>query len=572
MELTLIAVAGVVSIVVIAALSQRIGVAAPLSQVVVGAALSFLPGVPDIVVEPEWILAGVLPPLLYAAAVHVPAHDFRRDIRSISGLAVVLVVLTTASAGFLFHSVLPGLALAFAFALGAVISPTDAVAATSVGRRLGLPARLLTILEGEGLVNDASSLVLLSSAIAATTASVTFFEITWKFLYAVVAAVVVGVVIGQLNVRVRSLLKDSVLNTAISFVVPFVAYWPAEAVHASGVLAVVVTGLVTGHQSPRYLRAADRVTESINWSTVSFLLESGLFLLMGLQLRTELDAARAAGLSVATAVWVGLLASLLVIVVRMIYVVPLVSSMRREAVRAAASGERIKAVQARLDDAIRTESITEKHQRRFTIRLNQRKGDVKFQMTQNFGWRGGVVLAWSGMRGAVTVAAAQTLPASTPYRPQLLLIAFVVAITTLLLQGLTLPWVIRTVKVPGDDPAADRQEYGELLTELSQDALKHVDDPQLAQPDGTAYAPQVVQRARDEVSIRASTPGRSELDTAVDYREQYLQLRLEILQIERRRLLDARTVGEYSSGTISRAQEALDVEEARLTRLTEASG
>lgn len=571
MELTLIAVAGVVSVVAVAALSKRIGVAAPLSMVVVGTALSFLPGVPLIVIEPEWVLAGVLPPLLYAAAVHMPAHDFRRDLRSIAGLAVVLVVVTTVAAGWLFHSVLPGLSLAFAFALGAVISPTDAVAATSVGRRLGLPSRLLTILEGEGLVNDASSLVLLSSAIAATTASVSFLHITWDFLYAVVAAAVVGLVVGQLNVRVRSTLRDSVLNTAISFVVPFVAYWPAEAIHASGVLAVVVTGLVTGNQSPRYLRAADRVTEAVNWSTVSFLLESGLFLVMGLQLKTELDAARAAGLSVATAVWVGLLASLLAIVLRMVYVVPLVSSLRREAVRAAASGDRIKAVEARLNEAIRADRLTERHRRRFAIRLNQRKGDVKFQMTQNFGWRGGVVLAWSGMRGAVTVAAAQTLPSDTPYRPQLLLIAFIVAITTLLLQGLTLPWVIRTVKVPGDDPDADREEYGELLTKLAQDALHHVDDPALTQPDGTAYAPPVLQRLRDEIAIRATAPGQSDVDAAVDYREQYRRLRSELLRMERRTLLDARTVGAYSSRTINRAQEALDIEEARLTRLLDAS-
>ncbi|WP_027344238.1 cation:proton antiporter [Hamadaea tsunoensis] len=570
MELTLIAVVGVVSIVAVAAFSNRIGVAAPLSQVVVGTVLSFLPGVPHIVIEPEWVLAGVLPPLLYAAAVRMPAHDFRRDFKSIAGLAVVLVVLTTAAAGYLFHSVLPGLGLASAFALGAIISPTDAVAATSVGRRLGLPARLLTILEGEGLVNDASSLVLLGSAVAATTAAVSFLSITWDFVYAVIAAVVVGVLIGEINVRVRALLKDTVLNTAISFVVPFVAFVPAEAIHASGVLAVVVTGLVTGHESPRHLRAVDRVTESVNWSTASFMLESGLFLLMGLQLKTELDAARSAGLSVATAVWVGLLASLVAILLRMLYTAPLVSGLRRDAARAEANLDRLSQIEATLDDAKQQETMSERRLDRFTKRILQRKSDVRFQVAQNFGWRGGVVLAWSGMRGAVTVAAAQTLPADTPYRPQLLLIAFIVAITTLLLQGLTLPWVIRTVKVPADDPEEFRDEYRDLLTRLSQDALDRLDDPALAQPDGTPYAPDVLDRARQEVSVRVA-PGRSQAVPNVEYREQYMQLRSEVLATERRTLLDARTIGTYRSQIIQRAGEALDAEEARLTRLTESA-
>lgn len=254
MELIIIAVAAVVAIVAVAAISERIAVAAPLSMVVVGIALSFLPGLPKIQVDPEWILAGALPPLLYATAVHVPAHDFRRDFKAIAGLAVPLVVLTTICCGLLFHALLPGLGLAFAFALGAVVSPTDAVAATSVGRRLGLPSRLLTIIEGEGLVNDASSLVLLGSAVAATTGTVHLWKVGLDFLYAVAVAIVVGLVVGYANIRVRPLLKDPVLSTAASFVIPFLAWVPAEELDASGVLAVVVAGLVTGHLSPGELQ------------------------------------------------------------------------------------------------------------------------------------------------------------------------------------------------------------------------------------------------------------------------------------------------------------------------------
>lgn len=234
MEMTLVSIVGVSSIVAVAAFSKRLGLAAPLSLVVVGIALSFVPGVPALAIEPQWVLAGVLPPLLYSTAVNMPAGDFRRNIKAISGLAVLLVVVTTLGAGWLFHWLMPGLGWPAAFALGAVVSPTDAVAATSMGKQLGLPSRLLTMLEGEGLVNDASALVLLRSAIAAMAGTVSLAGVAGNFLFSVAVATAVGLVVGLVNVRVRALLKDSLLNTAISFVVPFVAFLPAEEFHASG--------------------------------------------------------------------------------------------------------------------------------------------------------------------------------------------------------------------------------------------------------------------------------------------------------------------------------------------------
>ncbi|MFI5860113.1 cation:proton antiporter domain-containing protein [Streptomyces sp. NPDC051546] len=177
---------------------------------------------------------------------------------------MLLVIVTTLGAGWLAHLLVPDLGWPAAFALGAVISPTDAVAATSVGRELGLPSPLLTLLEGEGLVNDASALVLLRSAIAALAASVSVWDVAAKFLLSVVIAVAIGALVGVVNVKVRAGLDDTVLNTAITFVVPFVAYVPAEELNASGVLAVVVTGLVTGHLAPRLLRAQDRLGEEMN--------------------------------------------------------------------------------------------------------------------------------------------------------------------------------------------------------------------------------------------------------------------------------------------------------------------
>lgn len=448
MDLTVIAVIGVSSIVAVAAFSKRIGLAAPLVLVVVGIVLSFLPGVPDVDVEPEWILAVVLPPLLYSAAVSMPAQDFRRNFKSISGLAVLLVVVTTAGTGVLFHLLIPDMGWATAFALGAVVSPTDAVAATSVGRKLGLPSRLLTVLEGEGLVNDASALVLLRSAVAAMAGAVSPWHVAGDFVYSVIAATVIGAVVGVIGVRVRGWVNDTVLNTALSFIVPFVAFVPAEEAGASGVLAVVVCGLVTGHLAPRHLKAQHRIGEEMNWHTVAFLLESAIFLIMGLSLEHLIDEVQDSGLSVGEAILFGLIASAFVIAARMVFVIPLVAVLKRDERRAAASLPRLERRQERLDRLDEAEGISTRRKFRIERRVNRASADADFLLSERLGWRGGVVLAWSGMRGAITLAAAQTLPEDTPYRAELILMAFVVAVATLLLQGSTLPIVIRWVKIP----------------------------------------------------------------------------------------------------------------------------
>jgi NhaP-type Na+/H+ or K+/H+ antiporter len=571
MELTIIAAVSLVAIVAVAAVSQRIAVAAPLSLVVVGIALSFLPGLPKISVDPEWILEGALPPLLYATAVRMPAHDFRRDFKAIAGLAVLLVVLTTVCAGLLFNTLLPGLGLASALALGAVISPTDAVAATSVGRRLGLPSRLLTILEGEGLVNDASSLVLFGSAVAATTVTVHLWKVGLDFVYAVVVATAIGLVVGYVNVRIRSLFKDPVLSTAVSFVVPFLAWVPAEEIHASGALAAVVAGLVTGHQSPRFLAARDRLAETVNWEMVAFLLESGIFLLMGLQLKTLLDQDDAAGLHPAQAVWIGLAAAGVAVVLRMMFVAPLVGALRRDAARAASAKPGLEKLHRRVTDPELRHRFSARGLERRVEQLARKIADVDFFVAESFGWRGGVVLAWSGMRGVVTVAAAESLPESTPFRPQVVLIAFVVAGTTLLAQGLTLPRVIRTLRIEGDDAAADRAEYAGLITELSARAQAVIDDPALAMPDGRPYAAAVLDRIREAALIR-SAPGTETGPGTLDSREQYRHLMLQILVAERAGLLAARSAGAYTSRTLTRAQRILDLQEATLQQIPDLAG
>ncbi|MFG2440624.1 cation:proton antiporter [Streptomyces sp. NPDC048508] len=565
MELTLVAVLGVISVVAVAAASRRVGVAAPLALVVVGIGLSFLPEVPHIEVEPELVLTVVLPPLLYASAVHMPVIDFRRDIKTILRLAVLLVAVTTLCEGYLFAWLLPGLGLAAAFALGAIISPTDAVAATSIGKRLGLPSRLMTILEGEGLVNDASSLVLLASAITAMTSSVHLWRVGADFVLSVAVATLLGVLVGVLTVLVRGRLRDTVPNTALSFVVPFLSFLPAEALGASGVLAVVVTGLVSGHLSPRFLRARDRLAEDVNWQTIAFLLESGIFLLMGLQLRTLVDQARDAGQSVTHAVGIGLLASLLAIAARMSFLVPLVASLRHDADKAETFRTAVDDLADKLNSGQELPPRFQKSDpERLQGRLVRGRSDADFRINEKFGWRGGTVIAWSGMRGAVTVAAAQTLPSDTPYRPQLLLIAFTVATTTLLLQGLTLPWVIRRLRVDGDDEAADRAAFGELYAAMTDEVTEALADPSLTMADGTPFDPVIREQVRTwtEARRRRPTP-QGVVPEDVNPREQYQELMLAAAVAQQNALLSLRSSGTYNSRVLSRAQSMIDSELAR---------
>lgn len=565
MEITLVVVVGIIAIVVVAAFSDTLGVAAPLSLAVVGIALSFVPSIPHPEVDPEVILTVVLPPLLYSAAVNMPAVDFRRNLKPITGLAVLLVVVTTLGTGWLFHQLLPDIGWPAAFALGAVISPTDPIAATAVGKRLGLPSRLLTMLEGEGLVNDATALVLLRSAVAALASTVSLWHVLGDFVVAVVVAVIAGLVVGWLGVRARAMVDDPVATTAVSFVIPFLAYLPAEEFHGSGVLAVVVAGLVSGHLSPRHLSAQNRIVDATNWRTVAFLLESAIFLLMGLSLAGLIDDVRGAQLSVAQAFGVGLVAAVVVMVIRAVFIVPLVAFLRLDQRRAAEAKPRLDDIGARLADIdLPPES---RRLRLMMRRFGKASASIEFRLTETVGARGGVVLAWSGMRGAVTVAAAQTLPAQTPMRSELVLIAFVVAVSTLLVQGLSLPTVIRVVRVPGDDPARLQEDSVELRTLMSEAAAKVLDTPDPTDDDGNPIPPALVTMVRDD-TVRTKPAAMRELSTeGPDPREQYRQLRLRVLDAQRSALLRARDGERFGAKALNRCQHILDFDEARLQQL-----
>ncbi|NEM91579.1 cation:proton antiporter [Galbitalea soli] len=579
MEFALFGVIAVVTIVAATAFSSKLGVAAPLLLVLVGIGYSFIPGVPVIPVQPQWILMGVLPPLLYAAAISVPVVDFRRNFNTISALSVLLVIVSALVTGFVIFMILPDLDLASAIAVGAVISPTDVVAATAIGKRIGLPPRLMAILEGEGLVNDATALVLLRTAIAAGALSLTngsfqLWPAIGSFFYSALVAAVIGLAIGWITVRIRAMLKDPMLDTAISFAVAFIAYIPAEEVHASGVIAVVVAGLYSGHNSAKRFSPQVRISERLNWRTVQFILENGVFLLMGAQLSgivAEVGESKEP-INAIESVLIGMLAAVILIVLRFAFVGPLLVVIRRRGDRDEQQHQRFA---ERLDAFIHLgtgDQRQRRRQERVQRLFDRRSNDISQLRAEGLGWRGGVVLSWAGMRGVVTLAAAQTLPndGTIPYRPQLILIAFTVAIVTLLLQGGTLPWVIRVTRIKGADEQEDRENLATLLESIAEAGLAALDNPELTTTEGEAFDRNAVDRVRHDTLLSAEATwerARTGEEMTRSPHQQYRALRREVIRAERDALLEARSRGDYPSRVLGRAQSFLDLEETRLQQI-----
>ncbi|KUF06615.1 sodium:proton antiporter [Leucobacter sp. G161] len=576
MELALVAVAAVVVLVGVSLVSGRIGIAAPLVLVVVGIGIGYLPGVPLVEINPEIILLGILPPLLYSAAMNVPFVDFRRNLRPVAGLSVLLVILSALLVGWLLHLAVPALPFPAAVALGAVISPPDAVAATSIGKRLGLPERIVSILEGESLVNDATSLVLLRTALAAVSGSFVFWEAAGAFVFSVVAAIGVGFLMGFITVWIRARLNNPVHDTLVSFVVPFVAFIPAEVIGASGVLSVVVTGLYTGYHSVRRFSAIARTNERLNWRTVSFILENGVFLIMGLQLHVLVNEVTDSSFHLGHVALIAGALVLLLIVSRALFVVPLVFLMRGETGRRRAKGDEIARLEAKL--AKNGRANNERAQRRLKLMKDRAQADLDHEIEQQLGWRDGVVLTWSAMRGVVTLAAAQSISTDVPYRPQIILIAFLVAVATLLLHGLTLPAVIKWLWPRGVKSGVDNTEVEALSHDLVDAGLEAIDDELTVEtddPDRVMTPDPIVQRAKiatkaalGPLALRFHETGAVVVPTAETPAESYLRLTRIALEAQRATLSEERAIGRYSSKALRAAGLALDAQEARLSPYT----
>jgi CPA1 family monovalent cation:H+ antiporter len=345
-----------------------------------------------------------------------------------------------------------------------------------------------------------------------------------------------------------------------------------------------VAGLYSGHNSAKRFTPQVRISERVNWRTVQFILENGVFLLMGAQLRGIINdvATSREPINAVQAVLIGLLAAVILIVLRFVFVGPLLVLVRRQSDRRERDhlrwGERLE-VFLRLTSADSRRAITDarlkRRQDQVQLQYDRRSNDLTQLRAEGLGWRGGVVLSWTGMRGVVTLAAAQSLPDndSIPYRPQLILIAFTVAIVTLLLQGSTLPLVIRLTRIKGVDVIEDRRSLASLLDEIGEAGLAVLDHPELALASGEAYDPAALERVRQDTLISAeATWERAENGDDVNAiasspHQQYRTLRRQVLQAERQALLAARSRGDYPSRVLGRAQAFLDLEEARIQQI-----
>jgi CPA1 family monovalent cation:H+ antiporter len=513
--LALVAVVGFV-----AAFSRRFGWSEPLVLVVVGIGLSFVPHFLEIELTPDLVLIGLLPPLLYAAAIRTSLVDFKANRRAIGLLSVGLVAFSTAAIGIVAWWVVPGVSMAAAFAIGAVVAPPDAVAATTVARRVGMPRRIVSILEGESLVNDATALVALNTAVAALTVAVSPWRIGWDFVRAAGGGLFVGLIAATVLSVVRKHITDSVLDTTLSFAAPYVAFLPAEEIHSSGVLAVVVTGLLLGHRAPELQSAGSRIAENINWRTVQFLLENAVFLLIGLQIRRLIESVNHDRVPWGQVVPACFAVLAVTIAARIVYVFGAA-------------------------------------------------GVMKLMRGPAWSWAVSAVVSWAGMRGVVTLAAVFVLPPSTPERAVLALAAFTVVAGTLLLQGLTLPWLVRRLRLPGPDAAEDALQAASLVTDAARAGLavlEQVRSPEDS-PEVIAQLEERAMRRTNQIWEQLGRP-QSEIEppTAV-----YRRLRMQMLAAERGSVLRARDRGVYDDEILRSALAAIDMEESMLDRVEDAA-
>lgn len=540
----LIGVAAMLVIATVSAFERRFQIAGPLLLVALGLALSWVGVTPDLELDPEWVLQGVLPPLLYAAAVSMPTMSFRRELRPISGLSITLVVGTSVMVGLLFAWLLPDVGFVWGVALGAIISPTDAVA-TSIVKRTNVSRRVLTILEGESLLNDASALVLLRAAIVAGAGTFSVWGVIGSFIWSLLIAVVIGVLVGRFNLTVRGRIADPTLNTILSFTVPFIASIPAEMLNASGLVAAVIAGLVTGTHAPRLLPPRHRLSDAQNWASVQLVLESAVFLTMGLQLSDILQRVHTEYIGAWEATAIASAALVAVLMIRAVFVIVLLRSQARRARHHAQIQPHVAAVQNTLLGKIdsltppalpprKSDSWITRNLRRgkrirhtdpdqFATRVSRFAADLEYFLRQPLQARDGVVVVWAGMRGAVTVAAAQTLPAETPHRPLLVFIAFAVAVISLLIQGASVQ-------------ALARRLYG---------ARKGTESPEH-------------RRQREQLRARLQAVGAAASPTTTSRQR---KLRLAELDAQRRLILAERDIGAFDPAVLAQALREVDAEQ-----------
>ncbi|MCZ9354167.1 Na+/H+ antiporter [Streptomyces mutabilis] len=514
----------------IAAAGRRLPVPAPLLLVAVGLAVSYVPGVPDYTLDPHIVLPLLLPPLLHTAATDSSYLDLRAQLRPVALLSVGYVLFATFVVGAAAYLIVPGLPLTAALVLGAVVAPPDAVAATAVARRVGLPNRITTILQGESLVNDATAITAFRVALAAAVGE----GATWaggvvEFLIAAVGGVGVGLVLMVPIHWLRTHVKEALLQNTLSLLIPFAAYAVAEQVHASGVLAVVVVALCLGHRAWE-VDFATRLQEDAVWKMVAFVLESSVFALIGLQLPVVLDGL--GDYEGVDAAWYAVAVFLVVAVARFVWVFPAT------------------------------------YLPRLSARVRAREGELS--------WKGPFVIGWAGMRGVVSLAIAFSIPLTVhggepfPERNLILFLTFTTVIGTLVAQGVTLPPLIRLLKFPDHDVQAETLAEANAQAQASRAAEQRLDD--LLADERNALPTPLADRLRTVLERRRNAVwerlGQVNPVTGESVDDTYRRLSREMIGAEREvfvRLRDGRYIDDEMLRTLLRR---LDLEEAAVYRET----
>lgn len=498
----------------------------PIALVICGVGISLIPGLPVITLQPDIVFLIFLPPLLYGSAWNTSWHDFKANRRPISLAAIGLVLFTTFFVAMAAHYLIPGMSWPLGFLLGAIVSPPDAVAASSVIKGLGLEPRLIAILEGESLVNDASGLIAYKYAIGALMAgNFIFWEAGLNFVVVVLGGVAIGLAIaGIMYVVHKRFICDPVIEVTLTFLTPFASYLLAEHFHVSGVLAVVSSGLVLSFYSAAIFTHQSRIMTYAVWDVVIFILNGLIFILIGLQLRSVMGGIK--DYSNGELALYGVVVSIVVIVVRFIWVVP--------------------------------------------AAILPRVFSKKIRETEAFDARNLVVFGWAGMRGVVSMAAALALPLTLangvafPHRSLIIYLTFCVILSTLVLLGFTLPWVIRKLKIPAHSIAAE--EY-EVRTKVVSDIISHIEENlgdingELLNNIKSKY--EVKYNRLQKTDLPANYFGQQE-NQPVNIFNAFSQLQIDVIAVERQAINKLHKAGKASEEVLRKIERELDLEETRL--------
>ncbi len=508
--------------------APRLKIPYPILLIIGGLVLGFIPGLPRFQLDPELIFLLFLPPLIYSSAWSTSWRDFKDNFRPILLLATGLVLFTTLLVGIVAHAIVPSLPWAAAFVIGAIVSPTDAIAATSIAQRLGVPRRIVTIIEGESLVNDSTGLVAYQFAVAAVvTGAFSLWSASLLFVVESAGGILIGLALGWCLTFVHRHLDNPTLEIVITLLTPFAAYLLAEEIHVSGVLATVAAGLYLTRKSSVLFSAQTRQQALAVWTTMVFLLNALVFIFIGLELRNILDQLNdtVARHTTPNLLWYAVGVSVATIVVRILWVIPAT------------------------------------YLPRLLIRHIRERDPYP-------NWRNVAVIGWAGMRGVISLAAALALPETTangqpfPERVLIQFLTFSVILATLVFQGLSLPFVIRRLGLK-DDGEAEREEIrARQVASLA--ALERID-----QMIEEGQAPQdAAEHLRERYEVRAKSV--AELADGMESGQEqerldaYQRVEQETLQAARESIVELRDKGEINDEVMRRVERELDLQEQQL--------